>query len=141
MQYTKNDKLFCDMSDSRTIFVDLDQGIFYAFTIFSNLVFRYLISGKTLDETITTIQNIPGMPENIADSVKIAFDKLIEYNLIVESDIPEIVPMFEITETLIQDIRDEDFDPTIQASTDVQKLLMDDPIHDVSADGWTPNIQ
>lgn len=139
--YTKNDKLFCDMSDARTIFVDLDQGLFYAFTIFSNMVFRFLISGKTLDETFSAIQNIPGMPSDINDRIQTAFDKLIEYNLIVESDAPAIVPMIEITETLIQDIRDEDFDPTIQCSTDVQKLLMDDPIHDVSAEGWSPNLQ
>lgn len=139
--YTKNDKLFCDMSDARTIFVDLDQGLFYAFTIFANLVFRFLISGKTLDETIEAIQNIPGMPANIAEATKTAFNKLIEYNLIVESDTPDIVPMLPITETLVYDMRDEDFDPTIQCSTDVQKLLMDDPIHDVSAEGWSPNIQ
>ncbi|MBE6459914.1 MAG: hypothetical protein E7009_02935 [Alphaproteobacteria bacterium] len=128
------------MSDARTIFVDLDQGLFYAFTIFSNLVFRFLISGKTLDETIIAIQDIPGMPTDIINRIKTAFDKLIEYNLIVESDTPEIVPMLKITETLVHDMRDEDFDPTIQCSTDVQKLLMDDPIHDVSAEGWTPNF-
>lgn len=139
--YIKNDNFFCDMSDLRTIFVDLDQGVFYALTVFANLVFRFLISGKTLDETIETIQNIPGVPENIADSVKITFNDLIKYNLIIESDDPVTIPMININENLIQDIIDEGFDPIIQTSADLQKLLMDDPIHDVSVEGWAPNLQ
>lgn len=139
--YTKNDELFCDMSDLRTIFVDLEQGVFYALTVFANLIFRFLISGKTLDETIETIQKIPGVPENIADSIKITFNDLIKYNLILKSDTPAIIPMIDVNDNLIQDIIDEGFDPVIQVSADLQKLLMDDPIHDVSAEGWAPNLQ
>lgn len=138
--YTKNDKLFCDLSD-RAVFVNLDQGLFYAFPVFANVVLRFILSGKTLDETIKAIQDIPGVPDNIADSVKITFNDMIKYELIVESDTPEIIPMIDINKQMVMDMTDEEFDPVIIVSADIQKLLMDDPIHDVSAEGWAPNLQ
>jgi hypothetical protein len=35
-------------------------------------------------------------------------------------------------------MQEDGFKYIIEPSNEVQKLLLDDPIHDVSLDGWTP---
>ena len=39
---------------------------------------------------------------------------------------------------MIQELQESDFAYRIEPSADVAQLLLDDPIHDVSLEGWTP---
>ncbi len=136
--YIRNPEFFCDTNDNKTIFIDLENGVFYILPIFANLVFRALVSGKTMDETLQILQDIEQMPSDVATRADKVLNQLLEYRLIVDSDLVDIVPMPEITENLIMDIQDEEFEYEITVSSDIQKMLMDDPIHDVSLDGWSP---
>ena len=136
--YIRNPEFFCDTNDNKTIFIDLDNGVFYILPIFANLVFRALISGKTMDETIEMLRAIEQMPVDVAARAEKVLGQMLEYRLVCESDVSDNIPMPEITENLIMDIQDEDFEYEITMSSDIQKMLMDDPIHDVSLDGWSP---
>ena len=136
--YKINEDFFYDATDLQTVFVDVEHGIFYLLPVFANLVLNMLLIGKNtgdINDAFSKIDNIPlDYKSRIADIIK----KLLKYELIVQCDeTQKIDPMF-ITSNIIQELQESDFAYEIKPSDDVQSLLLDDPIHDVSLDGWNP---
>lgn len=136
--YKRNPDFFADITGSQVIFIDMANGVFYLLPLFASLVLRFLLNGKTLSEITEIFAKIPEIPEDYEKRIKGVFDNLVEYQLIVESDTPDTIDEVVLNDLTYQDLQEEDFDCQITPSNDVQKLLMDDPIHDVSLDGWTP---
>ena len=48
--YNKNMDFFSDITETNTIYIDMEHGLFYLIPPFANLVFRYLLRGKTIEE-------------------------------------------------------------------------------------------
>lgn len=136
--FKRNDNFFSDIIESQTIFIDMENGLFYLLPLFANLVFKYVINGKSIDEIVEIMSTIPDMPSDYVERIKYVYEKLIEYELIVESDTPDTIPEPELTDLMIQELQESDFAYRIEPSADVAQLLLDDPIHDVSLEGWTP---
>ena len=136
--YKRNPDFFADISGSQIIIIDMEQGVFYLLPLFASLVFRFLILGKSLKEIKELFATFDEIPEDYEQRIDKTFDSLIKYSLIIESDTPDTIDEVILNDMTYQDLQEEDFAYEITPSTDVQKLLMDDPIHDVSLDGWTP---
>jgi hypothetical protein len=136
--FKHNDNFFSDITDSQTIFIDMESGVFYVLPLFANLVFKLLLNSKTIPEIIQIFQQIPEIPSDFEQRIQNVYDNLIKYQLILESDTPDSLPDAELTDFVLQELQETDFAYKIEPSTDVQQLLLDDPIHDVSLDGWTP---
>ena len=139
--FKRNDDFFSDIIDTQTIFIDMENGLFYLLPLFANLVFKYIINGKTIDEIAEVMATIPEIPSDYIERIKHVYEKLIEYKLIVDSDVPDKIPEPELTDLIIQELQESDFAYVVEPSADVAKLLLDDPIHDVSLDGWTPVVK
>lgn len=139
--FKRNDDFFSDIIDTQTIFIDMENGLFYLLPLFANLVFKYIINGKTIDEIAEVMSTIPEIPSDYIERIKHVYEKLIEYKLIVDSDVPDTIPEPELTDLIIQELQESDFAYVVEPSADVAKLLLDDPIHDVSLDGWTPVVK
>lgn len=139
--FKHNDKMFADITDTQTIFIDMESGVFYILPLFANLVFRLLLNRKTIEEITDILSKLPEAPADTVQRIQNVYDNLIKYQLILESDTPDTVPEIQLTDILIQDLQESNFAYKIEPSTDVQQLLLDDPIHDVSLDGWTPFAQ
>lgn len=139
--FKRNDDFFSDIIDTQTLFIDMENGLFYLLPLFANLVFKYIINGKTIDEIAEVMSTIPEIPSDYIERIKHVYEKLIEYKLIVDSDVPDTIPEPELTDLIIQELQESDFAYVVEPSADVAKLLLDDPIHDVSLDGWTPVVK
>ena len=136
--YKRNPDFFADITGSQVIFIDMDQGLFYLLPLFARMVFRMLLNGKTLSEIKDIFANIPEIPKDYEQRIDDVFNNLIKYKLIIESDNSDNIESVILNDLAYQDLQEEDFAYQITPSNDVQKLLLDDPIHDVSLDGWTP---
>lgn len=136
--YKRTPDFFADITGSQVIFIDMDNGIFYLLPLFASIVCRLLLNGKNLDEIKEIFSKIPEIPDDYVQRIDDVFNNLIKYQLIVQSDTPDTIDAVILNELTYQDLQEEDFEYKITPSNDVQKLLMDDPIHDVSLDGWTP---
>lgn len=136
--YKRNPDLFADITGSQVIFIDMENGMFYLLPLFASLVLRFLLNGKDLSEIKDIFSKFPEIPSDYEKRIDNVFDNLIKYQLIVESKEHDNIDTVIINDLTYQDLQEEDFDYKITPSNDVQKLLLDDPIHDVSLDGWTP---
>jgi len=139
--YKRNPDFFADITGSQVIFIDMDNGIFYLLPLFASLVFRFLLSGKTLSEIKNIFSEFPEIPNDYENRIDNVYNNLIKFKLIVDSDSPDNIEPVILNDLTYQDLQEEDFGYEIIPSTDVQKLLLDDPIHDVSLDGWTPIVK
>jgi len=139
--FKQNDNLFADITDTQSIFIDLEQGIFYVLPPFANTVFRLLISGKTIEETKQVCSTIDQVPLDYNQRIDSIINNLKKFNIIIPSEITNCTQPFNIYEEIVQDMQEDNFSYDITPSTDVQKLLMDDPIHDVSLNGWSPVVK
>lgn len=136
--YKKNPDFFCDITGSQVIFIDMEQGVFYLLPLFASLVLKFLIKGFDLSQIKEIFSKIPEIPSDYESRIDSVLENLLKFNLIVESETPDTIEDIVLNELTYQDLQEEDFTFDITPSTDVQKLLLDDPIHDVSLDGWTP---
>ncbi len=136
--YKRNPDLFADITGSQVIFIDMENGMFYLLPLFASLILRFLLNGKDLSEIKDIFSKFPEIPSDYENRIDNVFDNLIKYQLIVESKEHDNIDTVIINDLTYQDLQEEDFDYEITPSNDVQKLLLDDPIHDVSLDGWTP---
>ena len=136
--YKRNPDFFSDITGSQVIFIDMEQGVFYLMPLFASLVFKLLIKGNDIQTIKDIFSKIPEIPDDYEERIDSVFKDLQKFNLIVQSDIPDDIQDVVLTDLTYQDLQEEDFAYDITPSTDVQKLLLDDPIHDVSLDGWTP---
>lgn len=135
--YTTNEKFFVDATNIRTIFVDIDQGTFYLLPVFANLVLQMLLSGYDVSEIKNYFANIESVPDDYESRVDSVLQKLIKYELIVETK-DSATQEFISDDDALQELHASDFAYDIVPSDDVQDLLLDDPIHDVSLEGWNP---
>lgn len=135
--YTTNEKFFVDATNIRTIFVDIDQGTFYLLPVFANLVLQMLLSGYDVSEIKNYFANIESVPDDYESRVDSVLKKLIKYELIVETK-DSATQEFISDDDALQELHASDFAYDIVPSDDVQDLLLDDPIHDVSLEGWNP---
>lgn len=136
--YKRNPDFFADITGSQVIFIDMEAGMFYLLPLFASLVLRFLLNGKELSEIKDIFSKIPEIPDDYEQRINAVFDGLKQYKLIVESKEPDNIDTVILNDLTYQDLQEEDFCYEITPSNDVQKLLLDDPIHDVSLDGWTP---
>ena len=136
--YKRNPDFFADITGSQVIFIDMEAGMFYLLPLFASLVLRFLLNGKELSEIKDIFSKIPEIPADYKQRIDEVFDALKQYKLIVESKEPDNIDTVILNDLTYQDLQEEEFGYEITPSNDVQKLLLDDPIHDVSLDGWTP---
>ena len=139
--YTKNIDFFSDITETNTIYIDMENGLFYLIPPFANLIFRCMLYGMSVNEIIELCSTIPEIPSDYKERINKTIKLLLEYKLIIECDNAPDFPKPELNDYLIQSIQEDDFDYTITPSNDVQKLLLDDPIHDVSLGGWSPIVK
>ena len=136
--YKRNPDFFADITGSQVIFIDMEAGMFYLLPLFASLVLRFLLNGKELSEIKDIFSKIPEIPADYKQRIDEVFDALKQYKLIIESKEADNIAAVVLNDLTYQDLQEEEFGYEITPSNDVQKLLLDDPIHDVSLDGWTP---
>jgi hypothetical protein len=119
--------------DDEILAINLDTGTYYSMAGLSAQVWRWVIAGSPLGAIGRALSKACGVsPELIAVQLEDFVQKLEQDRLILPSDAPaaEEAPMFstphgKVAVALAFDVY-----------TDMQDLLLLDPIHDVDEAGW-----
>lgn len=122
--------------DGETVIVNLTDGTYYSLDRVGADVWNLIEQEFTTGNIVATIlQRFTGEPEVIEDSVKTLILQLRAEKLLIpadeeESDSPSV--SIDVPERL-----EEFVTPTLQKYSDMQELLMLDPIHEVDEiEGW-----
>ena len=125
--------------DGETVLLNLRKGLYYSLNDSGSALWDYLQltgdPGTAID--LLTSEGQAGH-DNIMSSVKQFLNELIEEELLVHGkgtepvSETEVVSMAERLKSFAADF----FPPAMSKYTDMQDLLLLDPIHDVEEEGW-----
>ena len=127
-----------EIIDGEAIIADLSQGFYYSLDSTGSQVWNALVSGSTIDSIVDACTaNFTGDREEIASGIYRLLDRLQEEQLIVPRVGEGSNGNTDLTEVFAAS--GEAFTaPVLSKYTDMEQLLLLDPIHDVDETGW-PN--
>ena len=129
--YKLNDeKMFYDMAEGQAIVINFTSGMYYGTSSLGSAVLDALLSGASVNAALNAVKALPGCPEDTQMDafIKALFDK----EVIVEID-GEGNDTVNIDASALND----GFVLTVDEFTEVQDLIMADPVHDVDVEqGW-----
>jgi len=127
-------KVVYEAFEDETVLINLDSGNYYSFSESGALIWSRIISGESIASVIEYLQDRFPNTTDITVSVEDFVRELVEENLIVKnsSGIAKNVKQGKAEiPTLARFER-----PMLQKYSDMQDLLLLDPIHEVDEMGW-----
>lgn len=126
-----------EIIDGEAIIADLGRGFYYSMDSVGSRVWNALVSGYAVDDIIDACTaKFAADREEIASGIRALLDRLREEQLIVPL---ETEGAGDIDVAAFLDVSDGAFTaPVLSKYTDMEQLLLLDPIHDVDETGW-PN--
>ena len=122
-----------EVFDGDAVAINLNEGTYYSMPGLSAQVWSWLIKGVPLGTIAHTLSDIcDGDPETISAQLDDFVAKLEEQGLIVPSDAPPA----EEQPAVSQPVRKMPASLVLDVYTELQHLLLLDPIHDVEEVGW-----
>ena len=125
--------------DGETILLDLRKGLYYSLNASGSALWEYIgLSGDSESAIDLLTEDSKVDHDNVAASVNQFLNELIEEDLLVagkETDLVSEVEMNSATESL-KSFAVDFLPPAMSKYTDMQDLLLLDPIHDVEEEGW-----
>jgi hypothetical protein len=120
--------------DGETIIIDFDNGSYFSLEGSGAAVWDLLVQNVSVEDTIATlIQRFPGNAAAIKPAVEQFLSELQREELIVPVEDARSKPAAASNETVSGAVFTT---PTINKFTDMQDLLLLDPIHEVNEQGW-----
>src|SRR5438876_8975877 len=127
-------KVLFEAFEDETVLINLDSGNYYSFSGSGALVWEWIAAGESITAVIEHLQERFGDTTDIAPSVEEFVHELVEENLIVEDS--------DGAAKNVRQARAKFFAlgqferPMLQKYSDMQDLLLLDPIHEVDEMGW-----
>lgn len=136
MYLISNDQIIHESIDGETMIVNLVEGTYYSTVGSGGLVWQMIVNGNSLDDCIQVCQDQYqcDSQEQVAVSVESFISDLIKENLIL--DINDQPQQELVSSDLVVEVRGEFVAPELHKYSDMQELLLLDPIHDVDDSGW-----
>lgn len=120
--------------DEEIVAVNLDTGNYYSISKTGPMIWMDAVNGFSMEEIVDRVRSrYTGERAAIATEVGAFIDRLLSDDLLVESS--DDSPRRECTLESVAD-KTQFESPLIENYSDMQDLLMLDPIHDVDAAGW-----
>ncbi len=124
-------KFYYDESDNVGIFIDFTTGKYFSLNRIGTAVFTKLSQGCSTKIIISALEKLPNCPTSIEKDINDFIDSLKSYEIIVDDDKKEEKCEFK------NDDVDDGFKPIVDEFSEVQDLIMADPVHDVNEEkGW-----
>lgn len=123
--------------DGEAIIVNLDAGTYYSIKGDAILLWNAIIGGTAAEELVAAVAQQTGeVPDKVAGPVVGFYESLAAEGLIVERDAqgeaPSVVDLSAGGAGLL--------DPSFEAYSDMQDLILLDPVHEVDERGW-PHVE
>jgi len=120
--------------DGEAVIINLETGNYYSLTDAGSAIWGLMLGGHNLDAICSAIcEAFEGEQSEIENGVRELFSELEQENLIVATDSVQSDPGARLTANAV---RPQFQRPALQKFTDMQELLLLDPVHDVDDVGW-----
>jgi hypothetical protein len=118
--------------DHETIIVNLDMGTYYSLNPTASSIWIGLESGASIEQIVQHLAEQSATPEGVVDKgVRVFLEQLIDEQLVVTcEDAPALAELDGWPEGRSFKA------PMLSRYTDMQELLLLDPVHDVGIGGW-----
>lgn len=121
----------CEMIDGELIIMNSKTGKYFSSDGVGPFVWSCVTGGLTGKQTITAVAERCRVPATaIADDIQAFIESLEREDLIRDGSMQPAASVAECSEGLTYS------KPVLEIYSDMQDLLLLDPIHDVSEDGW-----
>jgi hypothetical protein len=130
-------KVIFEAFEDETVLINLDSGNYYSFSGSGTLVWDLISSGHSIPEVTATLQKrFPDDAAEVEFGVRDFIAELINENLVLEHDAEASGANGQTEQPTPREnlIRFER--PSLQKYSDMQELLLLDPIHEVDETGW-----
>jgi len=140
--YKLNDEFFTDHSDNRYIFVNQESGLFYGLSSSGSMILTWMLAGSNIDDVTEALLKIPFCPTDIKERINTMVNDLLDVKIILKTDNQaNEVPEIDLSDNYTQiELQDDRFNTDLVVSDDIEQLLLNDPVHEVSEGGWVPNM-
>ncbi len=127
-----------EIIEGEVIIVDFDTGVYYSINALGSVIFNWLVQGAKFGKILSALeQHYNNTATDIAQAVNSFIAALLQDTIIVlseekrDDDTSTLEPPLEgLTDSAT-------FEPPILTKyTDMQELLLLDPIHEVDEEGW-----
>ena len=118
--------------DNETIIIDFDTGTYYSLSGTAYWIWFLIEKKQALVQIVNQITtSYTGEPEQIDAAVRQFVGKLAQAEIIVKTEAP-----LGVAEPLVLANKVPFTPPILEEHTDIQDLLLLDPIHEVGKQGW-----
>ena len=127
-----------EIIDGEAVLVNMENGSYYSIDSVGAVIWKHLEAGLSADEIVAVVsEEYEGDDADIRSGVDALLKQFQEEGLLVSSDQP--APREELPQAQATGGAKPKFAvPALQKYTDMEDLLLLDPIHDVDESGW-PN--
>lgn len=125
-------KMFFDIADGQAVVINFVSGMYYGTTALGSVILERLVKGCASEEIAGAVKALPGCPEDFDIQFSAFIMKLKDKEILLDG---ETHPGGgeEIGEMALTD----GFDLTLDEFSEVQDLILADPVHDVDVEqGW-----
>jgi Coenzyme PQQ synthesis protein D (PqqD) len=136
-----NPKVIFETIEGETVIVDLGTGSYFSLVGAGSIVWTELTAGRSLDEILTRLNfEFDAVPREIEKAVSDLLQELVCEGLIIAVQTAAADPRSVESPPGHLDERPSSkrtFEPPrLQKFSDMQELLLLDPVHDVDSTGW-----
>ena len=145
MLYQIKKDVIYELFDNEVIMINLKNGSYYSIKDTAAEIWKKIEKSHTIDNIIESfISKYDADPKKIVESIRSYFDELVNDDLIETIALQEKTNISQEMRTSKTNeiLEKRSFEPPLlERYTDMQDLLLLDPIHDVSDEGWpNPNV-
>lgn len=132
MYKLNEEKMFFDMADGQAVVINFLSGIYYGTTALGSVILERLVNGKAPEEIVKAVKNLPDCPEDFASQMDAFLASLREKEILLPGDTQpgggEAIDSMALA---------DGFTLTLDEFSEVQDLILADPVHDVDVEqGW-----
>lgn len=132
MYKLNEEKMFFDVAENQAIVIDFTSGVYYGTSTLGSVVLERLVNGNAPEAVLQAVQMLDGCPENIDKEFAAFVAQLKEAEILIPGETTEGGDAPIAKEALA-----DGFALTVDAFTEVQDLILADPVHDVDVkQGW-----
>ena len=132
MYQLNEEKMFFDIADGQAVVINFVSGMYYGTTALGSVILERLVKGCAPEEIAGAVKALPGCPEDFDVQIGAFITKLKDKEILLDG---ETHPGGgeEIGDMALAD----GFDLTLDEFSEVQDLILADPVHDVDVEqGW-----
>lgn len=131
MYKINEEKMFFDMEDGVAVIINSLTGIYYGATSLGSAVLEAVVAGAGREQILNSLKNLPDCPDDIEEKLNAFFDDLVSKEILISDDRDGDCPAFT------QSALDDGFDLSVEEFSEVQDLILADPIREVNLeDDW-----